>query len=247
MSDQDDQNNQEDQSNPFDAWIQHPTFGVSTDCFDSPSVANPSQNDTGDSAPWTFDPIDHSKTPSSLIDLPPELNLPPYAKYGRPGDPPPATNSDSDDANSGGDSDPSGVVEIDSEGIGVSAKLKVESDLLGTVQLPEFTVHLGPKGELKQLELDLEILKKKIEKLGALSRVVQLEATLSLNATSDLDQTQTQTIFKGVQGQVKGELEAHFLTVDVPLLQKIAFKMTATAGTGGVSVSGSIEIPIPGT
>jgi hypothetical protein len=141
--------------------------------------------------------------------------------------------------------DTDAVVAVGPDGAEVQAKLTFHSSLAGDLGETEFTVHIGPNGKLSQFELDLTAIKHKIEKMGALAPLLELEATLSLNATVDLDQQATKVIFGAVQIQAKGEIEAHLKSIEV--LKKVAFKLTATAGSGGVSVTGSIEFAIPGT
>jgi hypothetical protein len=141
--------------------------------------------------------------------------------------------------------DTDAVLAVGPGGAEVQAKLTFHSSLAGNLGETEFTVHIGPDGKLSQFELDVTALKAKIEKLGALAPMLELEATLSLNSTTDLDQKATQLVFKAVQVQAKGEIEAHFKTIKA--FEKVAFKLTATAGSGGFSVTGSIEIEIPGT
>ncbi len=141
--------------------------------------------------------------------------------------------------------DTDAVIAVGPGGAEVQAKLTFHSSLAGNLGETEFTVHIGPDGKLSQFELDVTAIKAKIEKLGALAPMLELEATLSLNSTTDLDQKATQLVFKAVQVQAKGEIEAHFKSIKA--LEKVAFKLTATAGSGGFSLTGSIEIAIPGT
>lgn len=141
--------------------------------------------------------------------------------------------------------DADAAIAVGPDGVEVQATLTFHSSLTGNLGETAFTVHIGPDGRLSQFELDVTAIKAKIEQMGALSSMLELEATLSLNATTDISQQATQTIFNAVQVQAKGEIEAHFRTIEA--LRKVAFKLTATAGSGGFSVTGSIEIAIPGT
>ena len=141
--------------------------------------------------------------------------------------------------------DSDAVIAVGPGGAEVQATLAFHSKLAGNLGETQFTVHIGPDGKLSQFELDITALKQKLEKLGALSSMLELEATLSLNSTVDLDQQASKVIFGKVQAQVKGEIEMHLR--DIRPLEKVAFKLTATAGSGGFSVTGSIEIAIPGT
>jgi hypothetical protein len=130
------------------------------------------------------------------------------------------------------------------------AKITFHSKAKGKLGETEFTVHVGPDGKLKQLELDLTALKIGLETLNIESSVLDLEATLSLNATVDnkalkLDPQTTRVIFDTVQVQAKAEIEAHFKSKKVPGLKKVAFKLSASYGSGGAGITGSIEIPIP--
>ncbi len=141
--------------------------------------------------------------------------------------------------------EPGGVIAVGPDGAEVQAKLTFHSDLAANLGETEFTIHIGPNGKLSQFEVDVTAVKAKLNKMGVLSRMLELEATLSLNSTVDLDQKATKVIFGKVQAQVKGEIEAHFK--DIKALESVSFKLTATAGSGGFSVTGSIEIRIPGT
>lgn len=141
--------------------------------------------------------------------------------------------------------DTDAVLAVGPDGAEVQAKLTFHSSLAGNLGETEFTVHVGPNGKLSQFEVDVTAIKEKLDKMEALGSMLELEATLSLNSTVALDQRATRVIFGQVQAQVKGEIEMHFKAIEA--LQKVAFKLTATAGSGGFSVTGSIEIPIPGT
>jgi hypothetical protein len=141
--------------------------------------------------------------------------------------------------------DTDAVIAVGPDGAEVQAKLTFHSSVAGNLGETEFTVHIGPNGKLSQFEVDVTAIKEKLEKMGALSSMLELEATLSLNATVALDQHATRVVFGQVQAQVKGEIEMHFKEIEA--LKKVAFKLTATAGSGGFSVTGSIEIAIPGT
>jgi hypothetical protein len=149
------------------------------------------------------------------------------------------------------DDDPDGVISASPDGIEVQAKLTIKSKLAGNLGETEFTVHVGPNGRLSQLELDLTVVKQKLARIGLPAAMLELEGTLSLNATADnaapLDGPTTRVIFDAVQFQAKAELAAHFTSNRLPLLRNVTFKLTATAGSGGTSITGSIEIPIPGS
>jgi hypothetical protein len=137
------------------------------------------------------------------------------------------------------------VIAAGASGAEVQATLTFHSKVAGNLGETQFTVHIGPDGKLSQFELDITALTERLEKLGALSSMLELEATLSLNSAVDLDQQASKVIFGNVQAQVKGEIEMHLR--DIRPLEKVAFKLTATAGSGGFSVTGSIEAAIPGT
>jgi len=139
--------------------------------------------------------------------------------------------------------EPGGVIAVGPAGAEVQAKLTFHSSLAGNLGETEFTIHIGQNGKLSQFEVDVTAIKKKLEKMKALVPMLDLEGTLSLNSTVDLDQKGTKVIFGQVQAQVKGEIEMHFQ--DIKILKTVAFKLTATAGTGGFSITGSIEIKIP--
>jgi hypothetical protein len=147
-----------------------------------------------------------------------------------------------------GDDDPDGVIAVGLDGAEVQAKLTWKSPLAGSLGETEFTVHVGPGGKLKQFELDVTAIKQKIEKMGALAPMLDLEATLSLNATVDnkvvsLDPNTTRVVLGALQVQAKAEIQAQFKTIN--FLKKVAFKVSVTGGTGGFSAGFSIEIPIP--
>jgi len=139
--------------------------------------------------------------------------------------------------------DTSGVIAVGPNGAEVQAKLTFHSSVAGNLGETEFTIHIGPDGKLSQFEVDVTALKNKLKRMGALAPMLELEGTLSLNATADLGRAGTKIVFDKVQGQVKGELEIHLKAI--PALSKVAFKLTATAGTGGFTFTGTIEFPIP--
>ena len=146
--------------------------------------------------------------------------------------------------------DTSGVGTSSTDGPDMQAKLTFHSKSKGKLGETEFTVHVLPDGKLKQLELDLTAVKIGLETLDLDNSVVDLDITLSLNATADnktvkVDPQSTRVIFEAVQLQAKAEIEAHFKSKKVPWLKKLAFKLTANWGTAGGSLSGSVEIPIP--
>jgi hypothetical protein len=153
---------------------------------------------------------------------------------------PPAQGGGDDDDDDG----PKGDVTVDHEGVQVEAKLAFESKKFGHLGTTEFAVKLGPDGKLKEFELDMTLISGQLKKRGKVGAVLDLEGKLSLNGSAELTQTDTQLIFNDVQAKVKGEAALRFK--QIPVLRKILFKMTATAGSEGVSVSGGIEIPIPG-
>lgn len=141
--------------------------------------------------------------------------------------------------------DGGGSASISPAGVDVQAKLEFQSKAFGFLGKAEFSLKLGADGKLSEFEVGLTPIKTKLEKLGKLGPILDLEASLSLNASAELDQRDTQVIFNGVQANVKGEVELRFK--QIPALRKVRFKLTATAGSGGVSVTGAIEITIPGT
>jgi hypothetical protein len=149
-----------------------------------------------------------------------------------------------------GEDDDSRPIVVGLDGVEVQAKLTFKSSLAGSLGETEFTVHIGAGGKLSQFELDVTAVKKKIENLKLPGAMIDLEATLSLNATLDnkavqLDPKATKIIAGAVQVQAKGEIEVQFKTIK--LLKNVAFKLAVTAGSGGVSVQPTIEIPIPGS
>jgi hypothetical protein len=153
------------------------------------------------------------------------------------------------------DDDPPGVVAVgyDPKGnvvnVDVQANLKWHSSLTGGLGETTFTVHVGPGGKLSQFELDVTMIKGKIEDLGILSEMLDLDVELDFNATADnkaavnLDPAATRVIMDALKVKAKAEIQAKFKTI--PSLKKVAFKATATAGKGGVDFQFSIEIPIP--
>jgi hypothetical protein len=156
-----------------------------------------------------------------------------------------ATKSAKDDDDDGG-----GVIGIGLDGAEVQAKITWKSPLATGLGETEFTVHVGPGGKLKQLELDVTAIKQKIEKLGVLAPMLELEASLSLNATVDnkavsIDPKATRVILGALQVQAKAEIAAQFKTIRI--LKNVSFKLNVTAGTGGVTPGFAIEIPIPGS
>ncbi|MBC7938370.1 MAG: peptidoglycan-binding protein [Chitinophagaceae bacterium] len=153
-------------------------------------------------------------------------------------DPAAPSSEDGDD-----DEGPTGDVTVDFEGIQVEAKLAFESKAFGSLGTTEFAVQLGPDGTLGAFEVDMTLVSGKLKKLGKLGPVLDLQGKLSLNAGAELSQRDTQVIFDGVQAGVKGEAALRFK--QIPVLRKVLFKMTVTAGSGGTSISGGIEIPIP--
>jgi hypothetical protein len=147
------------------------------------------------------------------------------------------------------DDDDDRPIVVGLDGVEVQAKLTFKSPLAGSLGETEFTVHVGPGGKLKQFEIDITAIKAKIQKMGALGPMLDLEATLSLNATTDnklavkLDPDATRVILGAVQVQAKGEIAAQFKSISI--LKKVAFKLAVTAGSGGVGAELSVEIPIP--
>jgi peptidoglycan hydrolase-like protein with peptidoglycan-binding domain len=141
------------------------------------------------------------------------------------------------------DEDGDGTITVESF-VAVQAKLEFKSkgSSLGKT---EFTVKLAPDGSLGGVEVDLTVLQQKFKKMGPLAPILDLEGTLSLNAEVELDEHDRRTIFDGVQAAVKGEVQLRFK--QIPLLKKVIFKLSVTAGTEGAGFGGVIEIPIPGT
>src|SRR5262249_6197331 len=130
--------------------------------------------------------------------------------------------------------DPKRVIQVGPKGAEVQAKLAFKSPTGGNLGATEFTIHIGADGKLDQFEIDITAVKNKLKRMGPLAPILDLEATLSLNATVDLGRDGTKIIFDKVQAQLKGEIEIHFK--EIPLLRKVAFKLTATAGSGGFSL-----------
>jgi hypothetical protein len=148
------------------------------------------------------------------------------------------------------DDDGGGLASVGPDGVEMQAKISWKSPLVGSLGETEFTVHVGPGGKLKQLELDVTAVKQKIEKLGVLAPMLELEASLSLNATVDnkavsVDPGATRVILGALQVQAKAEIVAKFKTIR--FLKNVSFKLNVTAGTGGVTPGFAIEIPIPGS
>jgi hypothetical protein len=159
------------------------------------------------------------------------------------------------------DDDDDGPIEVGVDGpplkgsAGMQAQLKFHSSLAGDLGETTVAVHIGPGGKLKQVEIDVTALKKNItaikdtiEKMGVLGPMLELEATLSLNATADnkavnLDADAGKVVFGAVQVQVKGEIQAQFKGIKI--LKKVAFKLSISGGSGGFSASATIEFPIP--
>jgi hypothetical protein len=148
-----------------------------------------------------------------------------------------------DPGDSGVDTD--AVISVGPQGAEVQANLTFHSGANWNLGETQFTIHIGPNGKLSQFEVDVTAIKQKLDKMGVISSMLDIDATLSLNSTVDLDQQATKVIFGKVQGQLKGEIQANLKQVKA--LKNVHFKLTATAGSGGVSVTGSIEFPIPGT
>ncbi len=145
---------------------------------------------------------------------------------------------------SGGGGHSGGSATVDAKGLKVQAKLVFDSKLTGPIRVPEFTLTLGPDGKLSKFELDLNLLKERFKKMGALAPFLELEGSLSLNAEAELHQSATKLIFGAVQAAVKGEIELKFK--EIKALRRVSFKLSATAGSGGFGFTGTIEIAIPG-
>ena len=190
---------------------------------------------------WTFDPTDPKKKPPVNLRLPDD--------YPVDVTPRPSTDDDSSKPakKDGSGVDTDAVVGVSKDGVEVQARMTFHSDLTGNLGETQFTVHVGPNGKLSQFEVDVTVIHQKIEKMGVLARMIELEASLSLNSTVDIDSKTNKVIFGQVQVQAKAELEAHFKSSRIPGLEKVSFKLTATAGSGGFSATVGIEIPIPGT
>jgi outer membrane protein OmpA-like peptidoglycan-associated protein len=156
---------------------------------------------------------------------------------------------DGNDKKNKDDDDKGPVVAVGSDHgrikVETQAKLTFESSLAGHLGEAEVTLHIDENGKLSQLEIDLTAFKKNfkntLEKMGGLGEMLDIEATLSVNGT--LDTSTAEAARAAIQGQVKGELELH---VKKPrALKRVAFKLTVTAGTGGVVAGPSIEITLP--
>jgi hypothetical protein len=134
------------------------------------------------------------------------------------------------------------------EGVEMEAKLTFKSKEIGSLGETEFTVHVGPDGKLKQFEIGVTAIKKSVENWSKLGPILDLEATLSLNATLDnqavtVDPKDGKVVFDAIQVQAKGEIEVHFKTI--PVLKKVVFKLSGTIGTGGAGFELTVEIPLP--
>ena len=71
------------------------------------------------------------------------------------------------DPNKPDDDDVDRPIVVGLDGVEVQAKMTFKSKLAGSLGETEFTVHVGPGGKLKQFEIDITAIKKKIEKMGA--------------------------------------------------------------------------------
>ena len=163
--------------------------------------------------------------------------------------PPPATQPATDDP------EQKGVLEADSDGIATSAKItfksKDDGHSLGDL---EFTVHLGPDGTLKQFEVDQTLIKGKLSDgmsrmrskllgMGALMPL-EIEATLSGNATNDVTGDSQHTMFNTINVQLKGEIDASFGNAKTGAVFA-HLKFGASFGTGGFAPSIGFEFPLP--
>jgi hypothetical protein len=147
----------------------------------------------------------------------------------------------------GADDDERPIV-VGLDGAEVQAKLTFKSSQAGSLGETEFTIHIGADGKLSQFEIDMTLVKKKIENMSKLGPLLDLEAKLSLNATVDnqavnMDPSSCRVILGAVDVRAKGEIQAQFKTIS--FLKKVAFKLSVSGGPGGFSAELSVEIPIP--
>jgi len=162
-----------------------------------------------------------------------ELGLAPTAPKGK-----------SEEEEGGGSS--SGSISGGADGVSVAAALEFKSKAFGSLGKTEFAVTLDPEAKLSAFDVDMTLIRKKIEMLGKpLGEVFDLEAGLSLNAATELSQEDTRVIFEGAKVGVKVEIEARFRRI--PVLRKVRFKLGTIASSKAPNLTWSVVIPIPGS
>ncbi len=145
----------------------------------------------------------------------------------------------------GPEEDPGGTVEVDVAGVAVKAKIEFNSKAFGALGHGEVAIKLGADGKLHEVEVEVAKIKAKLEKLGKLDPILDLEASVSLKASAEISEHDKKTVVEGVKVGVATEIGVSFKKV--PGLKKVTLKFTAGAGTGGFEFGGAIEIPIPGS
>jgi hypothetical protein len=141
--------------------------------------------------------------------------------------------------------DPNANIVIE-PGISTTAKLAFESKQFGGFGSTEFEVKIGPNGRMKSVELDMTIVKKKLEKVTGLGPVLDLEGKLSLNAEAEFEKNDRRVVVKEVQAAVKGEVQVTF--PEIKVLKNVVFSLSAKFNKDGeFEAEAAVLIPIPGT
>ena len=75
---------------------------------------------------------------------------------------------------------------------------------------------------------------------GFLGKRVDLNVSLSLNASVELTKKQTKAVFKEVRGAVKAEVELKFK--QIPVLKRVSLNFSVTGGAEGVRFGSAIVV-----
>jgi hypothetical protein len=95
------------------------------------------------------------------------------------------------------------------KGISTKATIEFHSKAFGGFGTREFEVKIGPNGRLKSVGIDMTIVKAKLEKVGVLGPILDLEGKLSVGGETEFKEHE-RVIVKEVQLAVKGEVQLKF-------------------------------------
>jgi hypothetical protein len=128
------------------------------------------------------------------------------------------------------------------DGVEMQVKITAHSSNGAKLGETEGTAHIGPRGKLSQLELDITAFQ---IALTGKDSVAEVTVTVSGNATIDMDKDGSHIDKNGLNAQIKAELAISLKRVKA--LQGVTAKVNGTYGTGGTGGTIGLEFKIPGS